>query len=72
MGKNMRRFAVGLGIFIVVALAALLVFAATFDVNKYHATIKSELEKRLGRPVALGNMHPTVFPPRCPKGNTSR
>src|SRR5246127_2222360 len=59
----MRRFAIGIGIFIVVIVVALLVFAATFDVNKYHGTIQSELEKRLGRAVTLGNMHLSVLPP---------
>lgn len=59
----MRRFAIGLGIFIVLIVVALFVFAATFDVNKYHATIQSELEKRLDRPVTLGNMHLSVLPP---------
>ena len=60
----MRRFVVGVGIFIVIVVAALLIFAATFDVNKYRGTIQSELEKRLGRPVTLGDMHLSVFPPR--------
>jgi AsmA protein len=60
----MRRLAMGFGIFIVVVVAALLIFVATFDVNKYHVTIQSELEKRLGRPVTLGDMHLGVFPPR--------
>src|ERR1700739_2348901 len=59
----MRRFAIGLGIFIVLVVVALFVFAATFDVNKYHGTIQSELEKRLGRPVTLGNMHLSLLPP---------
>ena len=59
----MRRFAIGIGIFIVVVIVALFVFAATFDVNKYHGTIQSELEKRLGRQVTLGNMHLSVLPP---------
>lgn len=43
---------------------AALVFAATFDVNRYRATIQSELENRLGRKVTLGDMHLSVFPPR--------
>src|ERR1700739_227953 len=59
----MGRFAIGFGIFIVLVIVALFVFAATFDVNKYHGTIQSELEKRLARPVALGNMHLSLLPP---------
>src|SRR5437773_1933943 len=47
-----------------IIIVAALVFAATFDVNRYRATIQSELENRLGRKVTLGNMHLSVFPPR--------
>ncbi len=60
----MRKISIGIGIFIVIVVAGLLIFVATFDVNKYHGTIQSELEKRLGRPVTLGDMHLSVFPPR--------
>ncbi|PYV06778.1 MAG: hypothetical protein DMG10_00845 [Acidobacteria bacterium] len=47
-----------------IIIVAALVFAATFDVNRYRATIQSELENRLGRKVTLGDMHLSVFPPR--------
>lgn len=67
----MRRVLIGIGVLIVVVIAALLVFAATFDVNKYHDTIQSELQKRLGRQVVLGDMHLTVFPPRFRVQNPS-
>ena len=60
----MRKVIIGVGIVIVVLVAALLIFAATFDVNKYRGTIQTELEKRLGRNVALGDMRLSVFPPR--------
>jgi AsmA protein len=60
----MRKFMIGFGVFIVVIVAALLVFAATFDVNKYRGTIQSEMESHLGRRVMLGDMHLSVFPPR--------
>jgi AsmA protein len=60
----MRKAMIGVGIFIVVVIASLLIFAATFDVNRYRGTIQSELEKQLGRPVALGDMHLSLFPPR--------
>jgi len=60
----MRRLLIGFGIFIVVVVSALLVFAATFNVNKYHDTIQSELEKNLGRKTTLGDMHLSLFPPR--------
>jgi len=60
----MRRFGIIVGAFVVVLVAATLIFAATFDVNKYRGTIQAELEKQLGRPVTLGDMHLSVFPPR--------
>jgi AsmA protein len=60
----MRRLAIGFGIFIVVVVAGILIFVTTFDVNRYHGTIQAELEKRLGRPVTLGDMHLGAFPPR--------
>jgi AsmA protein len=59
----MRKFLVVIGIFLVL-VAGLLVFAATFNVNKYRGTIQSKLEQRLGRPTALGEMHLSIFPPR--------
>jgi AsmA protein len=60
----MRRALIGIGIFIVVVIAGLLIFAATFDVNRYRGTIQSQLEQHLGRQVALGDMHLSLFPPR--------
>ena len=60
----MRQIAIVLGSLIVVLIAAVLIFVATFDVNKYRGTIQSELQKRLGRPVKLGDMHLGIFPPR--------
>jgi AsmA protein len=61
---TMRKALIVVGIFIVVVIAGLLIFAATFDVNRYRGTIQSELEKRLRRQVTLGEMHLRLFPPR--------
>jgi AsmA protein len=60
----MRRIAIALGIFVIIVVGAVLIFAATFDVNRYRGRIQAELEKRLGRPVTLGQMHLGLFPPR--------
>ena len=60
----MRRMAIALGIFVIILVGAVLIFAATFDVNRYRGRIQTELEKRLGRPVTLGQMHLGLFPPR--------
>ncbi len=60
----MRRFVIGFGVFVVVVVLAVVIFAATFNVNKYHGMIQSELEKRLQREVTLGDMHLGLFPLR--------
>lgn len=60
----MRKVLVAFGIIILVIVVAVVVFAATFNVNRYRGTIQSELQKRLGRNVTLGDMHLSVFPPR--------
>jgi AsmA protein len=67
----MRKVLAGIGIFIVLVIVGLLIFAATFDVNRYRGRIQSELEQRLGRQVALGDMHLSVFPPRFRVQNPS-
>jgi AsmA protein len=60
----MRRLFAGIGILIVVVVAGLLIFAATFNINRYRDTIQSDLETRLGRRVTLGDLHLSVFPLR--------
>src|SRR5437870_7912828 len=59
----MRKVAIVIGIIILLIIVAGVVFAATFDVNKYRGTIQSEIEKRLGRQVTLGDMHLSLLPP---------
>src|SRR5207244_11394172 len=59
----MRKVAIVIGIIILIIIVAAVVFAATFDVNKYRGTIQSELEKRLGRQVTLGDTHLSLLPP---------
>ncbi len=60
----MRKLGIAILVIIVVIVAGLAIFAATFNVNKYRGTIQAELEKRLGRTVTLGDMHLGIFPPR--------
>jgi AsmA protein len=60
----MRKVLIGVGVFIVLVIAGLLIFVATFDVNQYRGSIQSQLEKRLDRKVTLGDMHLSLFPPR--------
>jgi len=60
----MRKVLIGVGVFIVLVIAGLLIFVATFDVNQYRGSIQSQMEKRLDRKVTLGGMHLSLFPPR--------
>src|ERR1700736_4483406 len=67
----MRKFGLVIGIITLILIVVVVVFAATFNVNQYRGTIQSELEKRLDRRVALGDMHLGVFPPRFQVQNLS-
>jgi len=67
----MRKVGIIIGIIVLILVLAVVVFAATFNVNQYRGTIQSELEKRLDRTVALGDMHLGIFPPRLQVQNLS-
>src|SRR5438270_9669977 len=67
----MRKAFLIIGIIVVVVIAAVFIFVATFDVNQYHAKIQSELQQRLGRQVILGDMHLGIFPLRFEVQNVS-
>ena len=59
----MRKVGITIGIIVLILVLAVVMFAATFNVNRYRGTIQSQLEKRLNRTVALGDMHLGIFPP---------
>ncbi len=67
----MRKVFVVIGVIVVIIIAAVLIFAATFNVNQYHDKIQSELQQRLGRQVSLGDMHLGIFPLRFEVQNVS-
>jgi AsmA protein len=67
----MRKVGIVIGTIVLVLIVAVVIFAATFNVNQYRGTIQSELEKRLDRRVALGDMHLGIFPPRLQVQNLS-
>jgi AsmA protein len=67
----MRKVGIVIGTIVLVLIVAVVVFAATFNVNQYRGTIQSELEKRLDRRVVLGDMHLGIFPPRLQVQNLS-
>ena len=60
----MRRLSILIGAAVAV-IALILVFAfVRFDVSSYRAQIQTEMEQRLGREVALGNLQLKLIPPR--------
>jgi len=60
----MKKIGIAIGVIILIVIVAVVIFAATFDVNRYRGTIQSELQQRLGRQVTLGEMNLKIFPPR--------
>jgi AsmA protein len=67
----MRTVGMAIGAVVLVLIMAVVVFAATFNVNQYRGRIQAELEKRLDRNVSLGDMHLGLFPPRFQVQNLS-
>jgi hypothetical protein len=49
----MKRVLIVLGLLAAVLVIGLIIFVATFDIDRYRPRLVSELEKALGRPVAL-------------------
>jgi AsmA protein len=67
----MRKLGIGIAIVCGIIIVIVAVFAALFDPNKYRGAIQSQLERRLGRNVTLGNIHLGFFPPRFQLENLS-
>jgi AsmA-like protein len=63
-GGFMKKVGIAIGVIILLLIVAVVIFAATFDVNRYRGTIQSEVQQRLGRQVTLGEMNLKIFPPR--------
>ncbi len=59
----MRKLAIAALVLVVVMVAAVLIVPHIIDINQYHAQIQEQLQKRLGRPVTLGEMSLGLFPP---------
>ncbi len=60
----MRKLGIAVGVVVVILILAVAAVAIFFNPNDYRGTIQSELQKRLGRQVNLGQMHLGIFPPR--------
>jgi len=59
----MRKLIITLVAFCVAGVLVLAVVPMFLDVNRYHDRIQSELQRRLGRPVQLGNIKASFLPP---------
>lgn len=70
-GGFMKKVGVIFGVIILLVILAVVILAATFDVNRYRGTIQAELQQRLGRQVSLGEMNLKIFPPRFRVQNVS-
>jgi uncharacterized protein involved in outer membrane biogenesis len=67
----MRKLGIAIAVIVVLLIAGAFIIPHLIDVNSYHGQIQSQLEKRLGRPVALGNMGLRLFPPAFNVENTT-
>src|SRR5512133_2099940 len=59
----MRKVLAVIGVIVVLIVLALLIVPHFIDVNQYRGQIEAELQKNLGRRVALGDMHLSLLPP---------
>lgn len=67
----MRKLGIAITVIVVLLVAAAFIVPHLIDVNQYHGQIQSQLEKRLGRKVTLGNMGLRLFPPAFDVENTT-
>ncbi|MFL6312132.1 MAG: AsmA family protein [Terriglobales bacterium] len=67
----MRKLGIAIAVIVVLLIAAVLIVPHLINVNQYHGQIQSQLEKRLGRQVTLGNMALRLFPPAFDVENTT-
>src|SRR5690349_5592844 len=58
----MRKLGIALAIVLAVIVIAVAALPYLLDVNSYRDRIQTELQKRTGRAVSLGNMELKVFP----------
>lgn len=59
----MRKLLAVIGVVAALFVLAFLILPNFIDVNCYRPQIEAELQKNLGRPVSLGNMHLSLLPP---------
>jgi uncharacterized protein involved in outer membrane biogenesis len=59
----MRKLGIVIAVVVALIIIALLAVPHFLNVNHYRGTVQAELQKRLNRPVSLGNMHLSLLPP---------
>lgn len=59
----MRKLGIAILVIVIIVVLAALIVPRMINVNKYHDKIQAEVEKKLGRQVALGDMHLSLLPP---------
>lgn len=52
----MKKILIAFFIIILIATAALLVFVATFDANRYKSTVEEQISQAIGRPAEIGSL----------------
>lgn len=67
----MRKAAIIVGIIIAVIIGILLIAPVFININQYRPQIQSELQQKLGRRVALGDLHLRLLTPRVRVDNVS-
>src|SRR5580704_13927992 len=65
----MRKLAIAIVVIVVIVVGAMLLLPHIIDVNQYRGQIQTELQKRLNRPVQLGQLSLGVFPIRVEAQN---
>lgn len=65
----MRKLAIVIVVIVVIVVGVMLILPHVIDVNQYRGQIQTELQKRLNRPVQLGQLSLGVFPLRVEASN---
>src|SRR5271167_3461827 len=67
----MRKLAIAVIVVVLIVVAVVLTLPHLIDVNQYRGQLQAELQKRLNRPVQLGEMSLGVFPLRVEVNNVT-
>ena len=59
----MRKLGIAIVVVVLLLAVGALIIPHVVDVNSYHNQIQTQLEKKLGRQVSLGEMRLSLFPP---------